>query len=124
MNYRATFRTEGVYTPDGLLAVNSNLLVSRIVTIKAGQVLTRGAVLGTDASGKCLLSVATAEDGSETPWLILAEDCDATTADKEALAYARGDFNDFALTFGDGHTIASLTDAMRGNGITIVKGMV
>lgn len=124
MEYQASFNTEGIYTPDCLLAGNSDLLVARKVTILSGQNIARGAVLGKiTASGKYILSLSAAADGSETPDLILAEDCDATDGDKEALAYARGDFTDIGLTLGTGHTVASVTDALRAKGITIVKAM-
>ena len=43
----ANFKTEGVYAPDALLAGNAHLLVARKVTVLTGQVLSRGAVLGT-----------------------------------------------------------------------------
>lgn len=74
-------------------------------------------------SGKYKLSAAAAVDGSQAPDLILAEDCDATLADKEALAYARGDFYTGALTLGAGHTVASITEGLRAKGITLLPGM-
>ncbi len=79
------------------------------VTIESGQNLTAGAVLGKiDSSGKFVLSLAAAGDGSETPIAILAEDCDASSADVEATAYFSGDFAQAALTLGTGHTVASI----------------
>lgn len=79
------------------------------VTIESGQDLSAGAVLGKiTASGKFVLSLAAASDGSETPIAILAEDCDASAADVEATAYFSGDFAQAALTLGTGHTVASI----------------
>ena len=120
----ANFKTEGTYTPDGLLAGNAHLLVARKVTVLSGQVLPRGAVLGiVTASGKAILSLAAASDGSQTPDLILAEDVDATGADATALAYERGDFNARAITLGTGHTVASIREGLRAKGIALLTAI-
>ena len=124
MDYKAKFATEGTYAPDALIAGNAHLLVGRTVTIITGQNLTRGAVLGKiTASGKYNLSLSAAVDGSQTPDLVLAEDCDATAADTQALAYERGDFNANALTLGTAHTVASIRDGLRAKGITILPAV-
>lgn len=121
---KAEFRTEGTYAPDKLIAGNAHLLVGRKVTIISGQNLTRGAVLGKiTASGKYNLSLSGASDGSQTPDLILAENCDASSGDKVALAYARGDFNANALTLGTDHTVASITEGLRAKGITLIPAV-
>ena len=120
----ANFKTEGTYTPDSLLAGNAHLLVARKVTVLSGQVLPRGAVLGiVTASGKAILSLAAASDGSQTPDLILAEDVDATTGDKLGLAYERGDFNARAITLGTGHTVASIREGLRAKGIALLTAI-
>ena len=120
----ANFQTEGTYTPDNLLAGNAHLLVARKVTVLSGQVLQRGAVLGTiTSSGKAILSLAAATDGSQTPDLILAEPVDATGADAPALAYERGDFNAGAITLGTGHTVASIREGLRAKGITLLTAI-
>lgn len=117
----ASFRTDGIYTPDSLLAGNAHLLVSRRITVASGENLKRGCVLGkVTADGKYKASAAAASDGSQTPDLILAEDIDATSGDKTALAYARGDFAASALSFGTGHDAASVTEALRVKGITLL----
>ena len=121
MDYKATFKTEGSLSHDKLIAGNAHLLVSRKVTIKSGQNVVRGAVLGKDGDGKYLLSLAASNDGSQTPDLILAEDCNASAGDKTALAYARGDFAIQALTIGTGHTAASITEGLRAKGITLIN---
>lgn len=124
MDLKASFATEGSYTPDRLIAGNAHLLVARTITVLSGQTLTRGAVIGkVTASGKYILSLAAANDGSEAPDLILAEDCDASAADKPALAYARGDFNANALTLGTGHTVASITEGLRTKGIALLPAV-
>ena len=120
----ANFKTEGTYTPNSLLAGNAHLLVARKVTVLSGQVLPRGAVLGIiTASGKAILSLAAASDGSQTPDLILAEDVDATGADATALAYERGDFNARAITLGTGHTVASIREGLRAKGIALLTAI-
>lgn len=120
----ASFKTEGTYTPDSLLAGNAHLLVGRKVTVLAGQVLARGAVLGRiTTGGKYQLSASAAADGSQTPDLILAEAVDATSADTTVLAYERGDFNSNALTLGAGHTVASIREGLRAKGITLLTAV-
>ena len=120
----ANFQTEGAYAPDALIAGNAHLLVARKVTVLTGQVLSRGAVLGTiTASGKAILSLAAAADGSQTPDLLLAEDVDATDSDVTALAYERGDFNALAVTLGTGHTVASVREGLRAKGITLLAAI-
>lgn len=109
------------YTPDRLV-VNLAGCVSRKVTLLLGQNCVRGAVLGKiTASGKYKLSASAAGDGSEAPDCVLAEDCDATAADKEALCYFRGQFNDAAVVLGAGHTVASIRESLRGKGIDLIK---
>ena len=120
----AQFKTEGIYVPDSLVAGNAHLLVGRKVTIASGASFKRGAVLGViTASGKYALSASAASDGSQVPDLILAEDVDASGADAQALAYARGDFNARALTLGTGHTVASITEGLRAKGITLLPAV-
>ena len=119
----ASFKSDA-YTPDQLSGGNEQLLVGQKVTIITGQNILRGAVLGKiTASGKYNLSLSAAVDGSEIPDLILAEDCDASGADVEVLAYARGDFNQNALTIGAAHTIASIKEGLRVKGITLVDSI-
>lgn len=77
----------------------------------------------TAANGEYKLSASAANDGSQTPDLILAEDCNATAGDKTALAYERGDFNANALTLGTGHTVASIREGLRAKGITILPAL-
>lgn len=68
-------------------------------------------------SGKYILSLAAATDGSQEPVAILAEAVDATSADKTTLAYVSGVFNSTAMTFGSGHTAASVAAGLREKGI-------
>lgn len=122
MDYKAS-HTSDTYAPDRLIAGNHHLLVGRTVTVKSGQNVVRGAVVGKDGDGKYLLSASGASDGSQTPDLVMAEACDATAGDKTALAYARGDFNANALTLGTGHTVDSIREGLRAKGITILPAL-
>jgi hypothetical protein len=113
--------SSNTFAPDKLIAGNSHLLVARQITLITGQNLVRGAVLGKiTASGKYNLSLSAAADGSQTPDLILAEDTDATAADKVTVAYSRGDFNQGAITLGTAHTVASVLEGLRLKGIVLL----
>lgn len=109
-------------TTDQLIAGNDHLLVSRKVTMAAGQKHLRGALLGKLTSGGAyVLSLSAATDGSQVPVAVLAHDTDATSAAAETLVYERGDFNQAAITFGTAHTADSVRDGLRGLGIFLVK---
>lgn len=71
------------------------------------------------ASKKYKLSLAAATDGSKDIDFFLAQDCDASAGDKEALAYETGQIVGSALTLGTGHTVASIRDACRLKGLII-----
>jgi len=58
-------------------------------------------------------SEAAAVDGSQEIDCILTEDVDATSADVQKSGYITGDFNEYKLTFGTGHTADSLREAAR-----------
>ena len=88
------------------------------ITIASGQNLARGTVLGfITANNKAVLSLAAAEDGSETPVAILSDAVDASAGDRPAVAYFAGEFNSRALVLGAGHTIESIRGALRARGI-------
>ena len=87
----ASFATEGTYTPDGLIAGNSELLVSRKVTVISGQNLARGAVLGKiTASGKYVAYSNGAADGSEVAAGVLFYAVPDAAVDQKVLAITRG----------------------------------
>lgn|SRR3990167_3700136 len=100
------------YSPDRLIA-GDYPVTTRKVTIDTG-VLARGSVLGKiTATGKYILSLSAAGDGSQTPVAILAEAVDATAADVEAIIYESGEFNDSEIVLGTAHTVASVRDGLR-----------
>jgi len=114
------------YTPDNLIA-GSTQTVTDVVTVGQSTTLTRGAVLGkvTD-TGKFVLSASKdadgndITDGSETPYAILAEDCDATGGDVTNVAvYIKGEFNENVLSFGNGHDATTVKAPLRDAGIYI-----
>ena len=110
------FTDQGICTPDNLFA-GEFPVVQHLETITGGASLTRGAVLGCiTASGLYCLSAAAASDGSQKPVAILAEDVNATATDVRAVVYHSGVFNSNALTYGEGHTAASVSKGLRANG--------
>lgn len=105
--------TAETYIPDQLIAGVANL-VTDSVTVLSGQVLQRGAVLGKiTASGKYILSLSAAVDGSQSPSAIAVDYIDATAGDVIAGVYLAGEFNGAALTLGTGITLAAATAAFR-----------
>jgi len=112
------------YTPDNLIA-GTTQLITESVTVASSAALTRGAVLGVvTASGKLLLSVSTAIDGSQTPYAVLAEDCDASGGDVTNVAvYVKGEFNENALSFGVGHDATTVKSTLRDGGIYIKSAL-
>lgn len=93
-------------------------VVADEVTIAEGANLKRGTVLGKiDASGLCVAVNSALETGAENVYAILAEDVDATDADKKAPAYFTGEFNEAALTFGGTDDADDHRDAAKAIGI-------
>jgi hypothetical protein len=120
MAYERAGYTQGDgYQAKHLLA-NDDDITTRKVTILSGQNLKAGAVIGKiTASGKYVLSASAAGNGSEEPDLVLAEDCDATAGDREAIAYETVTVVATALTIGAGHSVASIREGLRGKGVKI-----
>lgn len=111
------------FTPDNLIA-GDYPAVTESVTVASGQTLSRGAVLGkVTATGKVVLSMSAAADGSQTPYAILAEDVDASAADQVATAYLSGEFNEGELTFGADHTADTTRAALRDLGVYLKKAV-
>ena len=116
---RAGYSQAAPYQPKNLLAATHGV-TTRKVTILSGQVQSAGALLGRiTASGKYILSLSAASDGSQTPDLVLAQDVNATGGDVEAIAYETATVIGSALTLGTGHTIASIREGLRDKGILI-----
>lgn len=112
--------SETTFAPDRLL-LDGPPPVEYSITLISGQDLSRGAVLGKiTSSGKYTLSLSAADDGSETPDLILAEDCDASGGDKVTVAYATGRFDENEVTLGADHTVDSVREGLRVKGIHLI----
>ena len=67
---------------------------------------------GTDGSGYWILCDKDATTGAEDPAGVLADDCDATSAEKNAPIYRTGDFDAAKLIFESGTTAADMKEAM------------
>jgi len=84
-------------------------------TILTGQNLPARSVVGrVTASGKWILSLAAAVDGSEVPRGITAEAINATAADVVGPVIKAGQFNPTLLNYGAGHDAASVKAAFEG----------
>ena len=113
--------SSATFNLDGLL-IGEHPVTSRQITLLTGQNLARGAVLGKiTATGKYILSLSAAVDGSEVPDAILAETTDATAADVATPAYFTGGFDESKLVLGTAHTAASIREALRGKGIHLIN---
>lgn len=101
--------TESAFDPNAMLVQLMGAPVyGRMVTIASGANLAKGALVGQiTTGGKYVLSLAAAEDGSQTIAGVLAEACDASGGDKSAFVYFTGEFNEDKLVFGTGHTAAA-----------------
>lgn len=64
-------------------------------------------------SGKWVPCVKTALDGSNVPLAILADVCDPSGGDVNAGVYQSGEFNQNAITFDSGWTVATLVPFLR-----------
>lgn len=71
-------------------------------------------------SGYLKKSATASVDGSQRPVAILVDDVDASGGDKVGATYVAGEFNEAAITFGTGHTAASVRNALREIGIHLV----
>lgn len=114
-NFQPASGPVGTSPLDNLLAGYSVPAITESIVIPSGSgVLTRGTLLGkVTASGKYIKSLSAATDGSQNPVAVLAEDIDATSADVTTVGYLSGEFNTAAMTFGTGHTAASVKGALR-----------
>ena len=112
--------TSTALNPDRLLAGDAKPVTEKVVLtdIDTSGPLVRGTVLGQITTGGkwgiCLNAEAT---GSEVARGILLEDADPTGADVDAMIYRAGQFNQDALTFGLGTTIANARESLANQGI-------
>jgi len=116
------YETLGIFSPDNLIAGDAKIVTAAGTIASGAGVLVRGTVLGKiTASGKYLKAIGTAEDGSQTPDAILAEDVDATSADALSVVYLSGQFAESALTLDASLTLDGIQDGLRGKNIYLTK---
>lgn len=112
-----------IYKPNALLAKSEGLW-DKSETIKSGQTLFAGSVLGKiTATAELTLSDASATDGSEVPYGILPKDIDTTIGAIKAPIYLSGYFIESSLIFGSGHTLGSTFALFRTLGIKTIKSI-
>lgn len=107
--------TVSTFTPDNLI-VDDVDMVTDVGTIVSGQgLLARGTVLGKiTASGKlAICDKAASGTGCNVPFAVLANETDATSADKTATVYIMGAFNASSLIFAAGTVVADVKDLAR-----------
>lgn len=102
-----------VFVPDQLV-ISSRLLVTDSGTVTGGK-YKRGTVLGMVAATKKLTAcLKTANDGSEKPYAILADDVDSVTHGEQTCGlYLAGEFNKSLVTIDASWTLADMTMALR-----------
>ncbi|ECY3258276.1 head decoration protein [Salmonella enterica subsp. enterica serovar Alachua] len=110
---------QDTFIPDQLVS-GPLQLVTDTVTVTGAALYSRGTVLGqVTATGAYTLSVATAQDGSETPTAILADQADATASDVSAGVYLMGEFNGTRMIYDKSWTLDKLKVALRPSSIFV-----
>lgn len=116
----------GEMTPDNLIVGNNIPIHTASGTVKGGQgKFVRGTVLaisgGTSGTGKLvILGTAAGTNETLTPYGVLCDETDATSADTVAEIYLSGQFNKGALVVKEGYTMT--TDdimALRNGGVYV-----
>ena len=114
--------TLGTFEPDNLFAGGKMPVVTESIKLKSGASYVRGTVLGiVTATGEATIVDSSKSDGTQTPYAILADDVDATSAAATAAVYLTGEFNEAALTFGGTDDATKHKVALRGLGIFLKK---
>lgn len=110
-NFQPAFdNAAGAYNPDTLLGGDLRAVTETIV-VDTGN-LTRGTLLV--KSGTKFVANAAAADATKV-YAVLAEDTDASAADKTTVGYTTGMFNVTAMTLGA--ALADVQDILRDKGI-------
>ena len=111
--------------PDRLIAGGANGPTTEEVTltdISTSGALVRGTVLGqVTADSKWGLCLSASGDGSQNARAILAKDADPTGADLTAQIFRTGQFNEDALTFGTGTTLANSRETLADQALLLVN---
>lgn len=108
--------SEGAYTPDKLF--DRDTIVRKVTIAAAAPALVRGHLLGQiTTGGKYTVSLSASSDGSQVPDAVLLEDIPDSASDQEALVAIKGRFAIQGMTFGTGHTAASVDAVLRDKNI-------
>jgi hypothetical protein len=104
----------GTVTPDNLLAGDFPRITAWGTIVSGAGSLVRGTVLGQiTASGKLKPVDSSKTDGSQSPYAVLAEGADASSADVAAPLFLTGEFDEDCLVFGGSDTVATHRKALR-----------
>lgn len=112
------------FNPDKLIA-GLTQQVTWSGTLISGQNLKRGAVVGKiTTGGKLTLSLSASSDGSQTPYGVLLDDYDASAGDLANVGIiVKGEVNENALILGAGHTLVSIREGLRDQGLYLVPAI-
>lgn len=115
---------EESFNPDKLIA-GLTQQVTWSGTLVSGQNLKRGAVVGKiTTGGKLTLSLSASSDGSQTPYGVLLDNYDASAGDLGNVGIiVKGEVNENALILGAGHTLASIREGLRDQGLYLVPAI-
>lgn len=98
------------------------------ITVPANTTVARGTLLGKITStGKYIVSLLAASDGSEVGAAIAQTDVENDTAgalDYKVVVYKAGSFNSTGVTFGTGQTVANTKDDLHLVSIEITEGVL
>ena len=118
----AGYETEGDRSDiDDLIMGHAQTLFAKKETLDTGDI-KRGTLLGKITSGgKVVISTSAAGNGAEVPYGIAAHDADASDGDVEIEVFIQGNFNEYRVILGTGHTADSVREAMRQRGMLLEK---
>ena len=89
---------------DNLFATSTQHVVSDVLQIAQAGIVKRGTLL--DEDGAAVVS-------GKAVYAVLAEDVDTTDGAKEAAVYLTGEFNEKALSVGEGAAVADFKKSAR-----------
>lgn len=105
------------FKPDNLIGGYMHQSTAEVI-LKSGSVYKIGSVLAKTATGECVLVDSSTND--KTVYAILAENVDATDANKIGVVYLSGEFNKNALVFGGSDSWEQYIDEARKLGLYFV----
>lgn len=103
---------EAHYIPHQLRAGDFPVVTESVI-FGANQVLQAGAVVGVNAEGHYVLSVAAAEDTSKNPVAICYHDIVTDDSPAHGVVQLTGEVLGEQLQLGEGHNVSSVKAALR-----------